>query len=440
MQRIALIVFLPALLSACASSGFYQVNLMPAPAVFDEALFNPLIDSDDVTDAPFQGVPYITDREPAEPDNAEHFYQNARSAAIRVGFGDVSYAGEPLTREERLRISLDSTRDDKIPLQVTGVNELGFLDTVLPFGFLTDPAEIGELEPAGRKFAELIDAKLDLSRSRDIYVYVHGYKVVFENPLLVTAELWHYLSYDGVFLAYAWPSTPKRLAYFKDLETAELTGQNLRRVLEYLAANTSAERIHIVGYSAGTRVVITALHQLAMTRAGRSEAEFQAELRIGQVMLVGSDYDSQKFAAAVADGLLNVPRAFTVYMSATDDALGISRFLFRENRLGELIDEATISPNVRDVLQTSDDIFFVDVTDAERSDSGNGHGYFRQSPWASSDLLMTLAYGLTPAERGLVREDGSLAWSFPADYVDRLRSSAIEADKRQSANLANPGG
>ena len=93
---------------------------------------------------------------------------------------------------------------------------------------------------------------------------MHGYKVVFENPLLVAAELWHFLGYDGVFIAYAWPSTPKKLAYFSDLETTSLSAYNLRIFLEYLARETDAENIHIIGYSAGTRLVINALNQLAL--------------------------------------------------------------------------------------------------------------------------------------------------------------------------------
>ena len=54
---------------------------------------------------------------------------------------------------------------------------------------------------------------------------------------------------------------------------------------------------------------------------------------------------------------------------------------------------------------------------------GNGHGYFRQSPWASSDILATLAYDLQPADRGLVRATDSPIWTFPTDYIERLRTT-----------------
>ena len=49
-------------------------------------------------------------------------------------------------------------------------------------------------------------------------------------------------------------------------------------------------------------------------------------------------------------------------------------------------------------------------------DDGNGHAYFRKSPWVSSDILMTLRHGLGPAERGLEQRDDSPVWRFPRDY------------------------
>ena len=112
-------------------------------------------------------------------------------------------------------------------------------------------------------FADLINSKLEISRRKEILIYVHGYKVVFDNPILVTTELWHFLGYDGVAIAFAWSSTPSTWAYMSDLETAALSAHSLRVLIKYLADETQAERINIIGYSAGTRVVIDALDQLS---------------------------------------------------------------------------------------------------------------------------------------------------------------------------------
>ena len=96
------------------------------------------------------------------------------------------------------------------------MEEIGILDRSA--SEFTDPALLGPAPEAPRRhFVELVNRKLAVSKNKDIYIYVHGYKVSFDNPLLVTAELWHFLGYDGVFIAYSWPSTPKTLAYASDL-------------------------------------------------------------------------------------------------------------------------------------------------------------------------------------------------------------------------------
>ena len=86
-------------------------------------------------------------------------------------------------------------------------------------------------------------------------------------------------------------------------------------------------------------------------------------------------------------------------------------------------------PAVADYLyQNEADISIINVTEASQATAGNGHGYFRRSPWASSDILITLAYGLGPAERGLMHLENLPIWTFPADYIERLRTAIIKVN------------
>jgi esterase/lipase superfamily enzyme len=261
---------------------------------------------------------------------------------------------------------------------------------------------------------------LAISRNKDILIYVHGYKVVFANPILVTTELWHFLGYDGVAIAFAWPSTPSTWAYMSDLETAALSAHSLRILIDYLAEETQVERINIIGYSAGTRVVIDALDQLSLMSAAVADAGLQEDLPIGQVILVGSDYDRHLFAAALVNGLLNLPERLTIYLSETDRALGISQWVFGRNRLGQMWQERPLKPQVDEYLRKSKSLVLIDVTGAEAARAGNGHAYFRNSPWVSSDIFVSLLYGLAPDERGLVRLPHMPIWSFPENYNERL--------------------
>ncbi|MGB2690124.1 MAG: alpha/beta hydrolase, partial [Desulfobacterales bacterium] len=248
-------------LTACSTKKFNEINLMPAPDVYEKGAVDPFTDTNPIEKIPYKGILYATDRSPAGEN--DHFYKNKRGNLLRLGSAKIKVGEKGITWEEARRISLLKNRTDKYPIKVTEVEELGILDRSI--SVFTPPDLIsGELYQPAKRFAELVNEKLKQSRRKDIYIYVHGYKVVFENPILVATELWHFLGYDGVFIAYAWPSTPKTLAYVSDAETAALSSHFLQIFLQYLAEETDAENIHIVGYSAGTRVVISALAQLAM--------------------------------------------------------------------------------------------------------------------------------------------------------------------------------
>ena len=360
---------------------------------------------------------YATDRKPADEGDLNNVYLNERGFLLRLGVGKIKLGDDSMTWEEAREISLLKNRSDKYPMKITAVEEIGILAESYS-NFI--PPKVSDIEQPGKEFAAKINEKLATSKRKDIYIYVHGYKVVFENPLLVATELWHFLGYDGVFIAYSWPSTPKTLAYFSDLETTSLSAYNLRILLEYLARDTDAENIHIIGYSAGTRVVISALNQLALIYRDEDKETFQKYLRIGHVILAGSDFDRQLFGAYIDDGILKVSKDFTIYLSEMDKALSLSKWLFKRDRLGQKWEDGKMTESIAEWLWESDEITFIDVADAEKSTTGNGHAYFRQSPWVSSDILSTLMYDLTPEERTLTRTREWPIWKFPPDYIETL--------------------
>jgi pimeloyl-ACP methyl ester carboxylesterase len=398
---------------------------MPAPDIYALGEIDPLPEIEAVKNFPYKGILYATDRAPA--GNSSPFFLNERGHLLRLGVGNLVLGVEDFTWEEARRISLLKNRAANYPIKVASIHRLGILDRSI--SIFTAPSMIDPpLEAPREQFVDLINRKLALSERKDIYIYVHGYKVGFENPLLVASELWHFLGYDGVFIAFAWPSTPKTLAYASDLETAVSSAHHLKLLIEVLGEETQAENIHIVGYSAGTRVVLNTLFQLALTHDGMEKAAIVDELRVGHVLLVGSDFDRQLFGAYLDYGLLNVPRNLTVYMSGTDRAMGLSQWVFGRERLGSMWKEGQMPSHVTEVLESMQDLELINVTAAEGAATGNGHAYFRQSPWVSSDVLMTLMYDLAPENRGLEKIEGSVVWTFPEDYVQRFLEDLKEAN------------
>lgn len=411
---------------------------MPAPGIYAETGLDPFADHTPVESLPDFSLLYVTLRQPAERGDRQRFYRNRRGTALRAGKARIEVGKANFTWEEARRVSLAKNRPDHYPLEVTDIQEFGVIDTSI-----FSPREEREEQTAGAvKFVAAVNERLAKTHVKDIYVYVHGYKVEFENPLLVASEMWHFLGYEGVMIAFSWPSTPSVWAYYADAETAAWSAQGFRWLLTMLAHRTSAERIHVLGYSAGTRLVTAALGQIALLSKDKTRAEVASEYRLGDVVLVGSDVDRGTMAVLIEDGLLKVQDRLTIYLSGSDKPLGFSRRLLGGRaRMGETFG-GTLSTEVRDFLWSTDALTIIDVTDAEESDAGNGHAYFRNSPWASSDVLITLSTDLNPAERGLVRDESSPIWRFPSDYVARLRATlerivpGFEAQK----DPAPPGG
>lgn len=430
-MRAVLAVSYLILLAACASPDPYQRDLMPAPQVYSQGNIDPFEDRNPIEEFPYQGILYATDREPADETHPEQLYQNKRGHVLRLGVGHVELGKEGVTWEEARQISLAKNRTESYPIKINGATEFGILENTIPWAFYNRDEIPEEVLDGDEEFVKAINEKLAVSKRKHIYIYTHGYKVVFENPLLMATELWHFLGYDGAFVAYSWASTPRRLAYFADIETANLSARNLRKFIEYLAYNTTAEKIHIVAYSAGTRVALEALSQLALQRPQKTRDEILAELRLGQVILVGSDIDRDLIGAYIEDGLLNVSDKMSIYLSKVDKSLGVSKWVFGRARLGLMETNFQLRPEVSRFLNGQTTIDIIDVSAAEKSNAGKGHSYFRQSPWASSDLLMTLMYDLGPRKRGLERTEESPIWSFPPDYIDRL----VQAIRTANPNL-----
>jgi esterase/lipase superfamily enzyme len=408
--------------SACTSNKPEKLNLMAAPEIYHDDRIAPFDDSKiDAIERPVQ-LFYATDRSVAENPEQWPYYSSARGHVLRLGRAQVSMGGGQYEWEQIKEISLQRNRPSKYFLELNSVNEFGVLDLSAENVGKRQLQE--EVTATARiNYTEAINRRLAKSPSKDIYIYTHGYRVNFDYPLLVSGELWHFLGYDGAFIAYSWAATPSAFAYASDIETARYASRNFRLFLNYLADHTDAERIHIIGYSAGNRTVIDALWQMAVSNPGQDSASLRQRFRIGEVMILASDYDQDLFVSALRDGILEVPESMTVYRSETDKALGFSSWLLNRNRLGEINPDEAMTQEEIGTLAKNQELRVINVSRATRAGSGNGHDYFRNSPWVSNDVFMALRFDLSPGERGLYQDEGSAIWQFPEDYIERLRQS-----------------
>ena len=400
---------------------------MPLPQIFEREELTPFSDTSPIQPDNTIIIPYATDRMPAGPGDREKYYKNQRTHMLRLGLGRVRLGKGEMTWDELRTISLLKNRTEDFPLQVSEIQELGVLSSSVTELHTTEAWAL-KSPISGRRFADIVNYGLDRTSVKEVYIYVHGFKVNFENPLLVASELWHYMGYQGVFIPYAWPSTTSIWAYAKDAETTSISARNFRVFLEFLARHTRAEKIHIIGYSAGTRLVVNTLKDMALIHRDKDINSIRESLKLGNVILIGSDVNTYIFVNALFEGILGLGQTISIYQSSRDQALGVAKWLFAGSRLGQAYVPDSSDAGVVDQLRSIDNLHIIDVSSAESAMTRNGHYYFRDSPWVSSDILTTLVYGIRPGQRGLVREEDQFAWSFPEDYIRTLKTVLAEAN------------
>ena len=220
------------LVAACAPAPV-EIELMPTPGVFADGAADPFADPASLEGLPKLDLLYATLRSPALDEDPERFYTNDRGYVLRAGVARVEGGEGDLSVAEVRRLSLEEGRSEAFDLKVTSVQELGVIDASV---FAPPEVQAGE-EDARARFAVDVETRLSRGPSSDVFVYVHGNKVVVENPVLVASEMWHFLGYQGAMVAFSWPSTPSALAYFSDLETAAL------------AAGRDPDAVRILGVS-----------------------------------------------------------------------------------------------------------------------------------------------------------------------------------------------
>ena len=111
--------------------------------------------------------------------------------------------------------------------------------------------------------------------ANETFVFVHGFNNDFESAAQRTAELWYDLGFEGPPIMFSWASRGWRglFGYLADEETIEWSAVHLKKFLQELAAETSAQkllgyqpaRIHLIGHSMGCRAVTDALALIAQS-------------------------------------------------------------------------------------------------------------------------------------------------------------------------------
>ncbi|MGM0659284.1 MAG: alpha/beta hydrolase [Pseudomonadota bacterium] len=416
------LLVVPLLVAGCGTSP--NVSLMPTPVVYTELGIGPL----DAVPPGERWAPrmvyYATTRERSQGWQRIE-YDNRKGEMVRLGAALIGFGTEDLEWEDLRELSSVADRaNDEIPLSIAGIVETGRWR----IGETPDPEALSV-------FFSMLNNSIDRASDDELLIYVHGAKVDFYNATAFAAEMDHFMRRDMTAMAFAWPSRQNIVAYGTGMDVARAyrSAESLTDLLEMLARHSDAEKINIVSWSAGGRLVTRALKTLSERHPELSSAEWTRRFRIGTVYYAASDVPRAEFLDEL-DALERVSDRIIVTVTDNDGALKLARrFMGGGYRLGDRRGE--LSPGQFEQLMEAESLEVIDVSMGaqERGFDISGHRYWLDHPWASNDVLLAVRSDLRPEERGLVQSELPFLWFIPPDYPQRLRQSMLRPDLEMRA-------
>jgi esterase/lipase superfamily enzyme len=409
------------LLTGCGSTTSW--NMMPTPTVHQylgEDVFAEMADEEKSSS---MEIFYATDRPGSGPaDDRE--YDNGSVDQLSLGKAVVHFGDRHMTWNDLLTLSIHKERSVEIPLGLENATELA-----------TIPGHDADA------FSRAINRTLAKRQNKLLTLYVHGAKSSFFKSCVQGAQFHHFMRHEGVLVSYAWPSTGRFLGYDKDVEFAAQSVARFAALVEFLAANTDAEKINILCYSAGAQVVAPALASLRERFASLSTDAVRRKLRIEVAYFAAPDVSLTKFTNTYLPTFHEIVGNTTVTFHKKDGVLSWATSAHNESRLGRPdageLTEAEIGfledAARRELLDAID----MQYSPEKRPFNFKAHGNWYSNEWVSSDVILQFVVGGRPDARGLKRKPDSEAWYFPPDYADTLKGLVAESKRKRKSKSTN---
>ena len=236
----------------------------------------------------------------------------------------------------------------------------------------------------------------DGSSPPELLLFVHGFNVPFESVANRTAQLKVDLKIDGPAFFFSWPSYGRELLYTWDEDNAESSVAAFEEMLRELTTQFPESRMHVLGHSMGTRIVMQAFCRIHLQWKG-------AKPNIQTLAIAAPDIDRRRFAVDMAQVVQETNLPVTLYASSNDRALEASYIANRNHRLGHAEPELVITEGAETIDASDVDTSFL------------GHGYYGSSRQLLNDLFQLIKDQRPAAKRfGLTSSDlnGKTYWTL----------------------------
>ncbi len=251
-----------------------------------------------------------------------------------------------------------------------------------------------------KEFLEFLKRKLTPLEKKDILIFIHGFNVTFASAIRRTAQISYDLKFEGVPMAYSWPSRGEVNEYMRDESSVQYTVPHLVTFLKKVIDNRGDANIHIIGHSMGTRALTNALKEISYIYSGKQVFK--------NIILAAPDIDRDVFQVSLLPYITKTTDKITLYASSDDSALKLSSTLHSGERIG----------------QGGLDVFVyegLDTIDASGVDTSLlGHSYFAEKEILMADFREVITKSLPPTKRESLIEKlkARIAyWKFKLDNL-----------------------
>jgi esterase/lipase superfamily enzyme/GNAT superfamily N-acetyltransferase len=165
------------------------------------------------------------------------------------------------------------------------------------------------------------------SDERQSLIYVHGFRISFEEAAIRAAQIGFDLKVPGVTAFFSWPSKAMVAQYPADEAAIEASEGAIADFLVRFARDTGSARVHLVAHSMGNRGLLRALQRIV------SHAEQALDVSFGQIFVMAPDIDAGLFRD-LADAYRRTSLRTTLYASSGDVAIRMSAFVHDYPRAG----------------------------------------------------------------------------------------------------------
>lgn len=234
------------------------------------------------------------------------------------------------------------------------------------------------------EFTSGLKAALESAPEKQALIFVHGYRVTFEDAARRTAQLAYDLGVEEapiVPIFYSWPSQGKFLSYGADRENAANAKPYLEKFLTLVASKSGAKTIHLIAHSMGNQALTEVLQQSTALSAPADKPLFK------EIILTAPDIDAGVFKNQIAPKILSKGKRITLYASRRDRALLAAKLLRRGYQRAGDANPILVTTGVHTIDASAVDTSFL------------GHSYFSDNRSVVSDIAYLVQYDLDPGQR-----------------------------------------